>query len=119
MSYIDVANSSAAQARIEDLMFTAAKTVLVEDPTTAQHSIRSMMANNILSGNTNKLVMQMTKFALTNDSIAAAMSTYLSTNTSKLSTDAFLDKTAVTDNDVTAEITSSWTTLANATYGTV
>jgi hypothetical protein len=115
MSYLEVANSSQAQGRIEDLMFTAARSILVEAGSIDKHVTRVTMANNILAGNTGKLVVQMTKFVLTNVTIAQAMASYMLSNSDPVS--GFMNTAVVTDQAAEFEVSASWNTLAIATYG--
>jgi hypothetical protein len=117
MSKIEAANFSDVQARTEERMFIAAKSVLLEDPNVASHANRVKMANAILNGTTNKLVIQMAKFVLVNTTISAAIDSFMAANPGATVEQGYMRSDVVPDSDMDFEIAGEWTTLANATAG--
>lgn len=117
MSKIEAANFSDVQARTEERMFIAAKSILIEDPATAAHANRVKMANAVLNGTTARFVVQMAKFVLTNSTISAALDSFVVANPDSTVEKGYLLPAVVPDSDMDFEIAGQWTTLSNATYG--
>lgn len=117
MSKIETANFSDVQARTEERMFVAAKSILIEASNTDSHVNRVKMANAIINGTTNKFVIQMAKFVLTNTTISQALDSFLAANAGSTLEQGYIRADVVPDSDMDFEIASQWTTLANATFG--
>lgn len=117
MSKIEVANFSDVQARTEERMFVASKSILIEDPATPGHTNRVKMANAIISGVPGKFVIQMAKFVLLNTTIGQALDSFLAANPGSTLEQGYVRTDVVPDSDMDFEIASQWTTLAAAIYG--